>query len=125
MKREPLVKLEYRTGEDGMLYPKLQLSKKPGYDRMQVGIFGKSWKEYMKENHPMRLAELIARGRINEVITQVDQEGEEKKEVLIQKLLEVQPLPETEEMLKRAGHMEMLTRQAEEIILQEVIYQVR
>ncbi|MBQ9989811.1 MAG: TnpV protein [Lachnospiraceae bacterium] len=125
MKREPLTKLEYRMGEDGMLYPNLLLSKNLEYDRIPVGIFGRSWKEYMKEKHPMRLSELIALGKINEMITKVDQEAEEKKEALIQKLLEVQPLPQTEDTLKRAGHMEMLTRQAEEIIFQEVVYQLR
>mgnify|MGYP000780499586 CR=1 FL=1 len=46
-------------------------------------------------------------------------------ETLIQQLLEVQPMPETEDMLERAGHMEMITRQAEEIILHEVVYQLR
>ena len=34
-------------------------------------------------------------------------------------------MPETEDTLARAGHMELITRQAEEIILEEVIYQVR
>ena len=125
MKREPLTKLEYRMGEDGMLYPNLLLSKNPEYDRVPVGIFGRSWKEYMKEKHPIRLSELIALGKINEMITKVDQEAEEKKEALIQKFLEIWPLPQTEDTLKRAGHMEMLTRQAEEIILQEVVYQIR
>ena len=125
MKREPLTRLEYRMGEDGMLYPNLLLSKNPEYDRIPVGIFGRSWKEYMKEKHPIRLSELIALGKINEMITKVDQEAEEKKEALIQKLLEVQPLPQTEDTLKRVGHMEMLTRQAEEIIFQEVVYQLR
>ncbi|MGN0305904.1 MAG: TnpV protein [Lachnospiraceae bacterium] len=125
MKREPLTKLEYRMGEDGMLYPNLLLSKNPEYDRVPVGIFGRSWKEYMKEKHPIRLSELIALGKINEMITKVDQEAEEKKEALIQKFLVIWPLPQTEDTLKRAGHMEMLTRQAEEIILQEVVYQIR
>ena len=78
MKREPLTKLEYRMGEDGMLYPNLLLSKNPEYDRVPVGIFGRSWKEYMKEKHPIRLSELIALGKINEIITKVDQEAEEK-----------------------------------------------
>lgn len=55
----------------------------------------------------------------------MDEEAEAKKETLIQQLLEAQPMPETEDMLERAGHMEMITRQAEEIILHEVVYQLR
>ena len=67
--------------------------------------------------YPQRLSELIALGQINELIAKVDEEAEAKKETLIQQLLEAQPMPETEDMLERAGHMEMITRQAEEIIL--------
>ena len=76
----------------------------------------------MMSRHPQRLSELIALGQVNEMITRVDQEAERKKEALIQQLLEVQPMPETEDTLERAGHMEMITRQAEEIVLQEVVY---
>lgn len=64
-------------------------------------------------------------GMINEMICKVDEEAEQKKEALIQQLLNLQPMPETEDTLARAGHMELITRQAEEIILEEVIYQVR
>ena len=59
------------------------------------------------------------------MITRVDSEAETKKELLVQQLLEVQPMPETEDMLARAGHMEMITREAEEIILNETVYQPR
>ena len=122
MGREPLAKLEYRKGEDGMLYPDLRISENSEYDRSPAGMFGKRWKDYMMSRHPQRLSELIALGQGNEMITRVDQEAERKKEALIQQLLEVQPMPETEDTLERAGHMEMITRQAEEIVLQEVVY---
>ena len=125
MGREPLAKLEYRKGEDGMLYPDLRISENSGYDRSPAGMFGKRWKDYMMSKHPQRLSELIALGQVNEMITRVDQEAERKKEALIQQLLEVQPMPETEDTLVRAGHMEMITRQAEEIVLQEVVYLLR
>ena len=77
----------------------------------------------MRERYPQRLSELIAQGRINEKICQVDEEAESKKVELIQQLLELHPMPETEDTLARAGHMEMITRQAEEIVLYDVVYQ--
>ena len=125
MSREPLAKLEYTKGEDGMLYPNLQISVNKEYDLRPTGMFGRRWKDYMKSKYPQRLSELIALGQINELIAKVDEEAEAKKETLIQQLLEVQPMPETEDMLERAGHMEMITRQAGEIILHEVVYQLR
>ena len=123
MSKEPLVELEYEEGKDGLLYPKIQISENPDCDRRVAGLFGRQWKNYMRERHPQRLSELIAQGRINEKICQVDEEAESKKEELIQQFLELQPMPETEDMLARAGHMEMITRQAEEIVLHEVVYQ--
>lgn len=124
MIEQPLVRLEYQEGEDGLLYPKIQISENKDYDRRIVEMFGRQWKDYMREKHPQRLFELIAQGRINEKICQVDEEAERKKEGLIQQLMERQPMPETEDMLARAGHMEMITRQAEEIILNEFVYQL-
>ncbi|MBD5480346.1 MAG: TnpV protein [Lachnospiraceae bacterium] len=125
MDMKPLAKLEYKSGEDGMLYPDLQISADQEYDGRQPRIFGRRWKDYMKEHHPQRLSLLVAEGRINEMICRVDEEAEEKKEKVIQRLLQVQPMPEAEDLLERAAHMEMITRQAEEIILHEVVYQLR
>ena len=123
MSKEPLVELRYEEGKDGLLYPRIQLSENPDYDRRVAGLFGRQWKDYMRERYPQRLSELIAQGRVNEKICQVDEEAESKKEELIQQLLELHPMPETEDTLARAGHMEMITRQAEEIVLHDVVYQ--
>lgn len=124
MIKQPLVRLEYQEGEDGLLYPKIQISENRDYNRRIVGMFGRQWKDYMREKYPQRLSELIVRGRINEKTCQVDEEAERKKEGLIQQLMERQLMPETEDMLARAGHMEMITRQAEEIIFNEFVYQL-
>ena len=123
MSREPLAKLEYTKGEDGMLYPNLQISVNKEYDLRPTGMFGRRWKDYMKSKHPQRLSELIALGQINELIAKVDKEAEAKKETLIQQLLEYSRCRRPRIWLERAGHMEMITRQAEEIILHEVVYQ--
>lgn len=124
MDREPFVILEYQEGSDGLMYPKIQISNNAYYDRGAAGMFGRQWKDYMREKHPQRLSVLIVAGKINEMICQVNEEAERKKEKLIQQLLEVQLMPETEDPLARAGHMGMITRQAEEIVLNEVVYQL-
>ena len=125
MRTEPLMNLSYRQGEDGMMYPELQISENPQTDKMPVGRFGRYWKEYMMENHPHRLSELVAQGKINETILQVDEEAERRKEELIQQLLKAQPMPDTEDALERAGHMNSLTMQAAEIVLEELVYKPR
>lgn len=125
MRTEPLMNLSYREGADGMMYPELQISGNPETDKMPVGKYGKLWKEYMMENYPHRLSELVAQGKINETILKVDEEAEKRKEALIQELLAVQPMPDTEDTMERAGHMNSLTKQAEEIVLNELVMKVR
>lgn len=125
MRTEPLMNFTYRQREDGMLYPEIRVSENPQTDRMPVGRFGSRWKSYMMEKHPHRLSELVAQGRIKEVILQVDQEAEQRKEALIQELLTVRPMPETGDTMERAGHMSMITKEAEETVLDEVVLKAR
>ena len=125
MNMKPLIDLTYKEGEDGMLYPDLQISEDESHDLTEAGKFGKLWKEYMTEQHPHRVSELIAAGSFNRMITEVDEEAESRKESLIQELLKVQPLPKTEDTLERAAHMQMITSTAEEIIISEVALKVR
>ena len=125
MRTEQLMNLTYRQGEDGMMYPNLQISEHEETDRTPVGRFGSLWKNYMLENYPHRLSELVAQGKINEMILKVDEEAENRKEQLIQELLKAQPMPDTEETLERAGHMSMITSTAEEIVISELVLQPR
>ena len=121
MRTEPLLNFKYRQGRDGMMYPEITVSENPQTDRMPVGRFGNRWKAYMMEKHPHRLSELVAQGRINEMNLQADQEAEQRKEELIQELLAVHPMPETEDTMERAGHMNRITKEAEEIVMEEVV----
>ena len=125
MRTEPLLNFKYRQGRDGMMYPEITVSENPQTDRMPVGRFGSRWKAYMMEEHPHRLSELVAQGRVNEMILQVDQEAEQRKEALIQELLTARPMPETEDTMERAGHMNMITKEAEETVMDEVVLKAR
>lgn len=125
MRTEPLMDFTYRQGEDGMLYPEIRVSENPQTDRMPVGRFGSRWKAYMMEERPHRLSELVAQGRINEMILQIDQEAEQRKEALIQELLAARPMPDTEDAMERAGHMDMITKEAGEIVMDEVVLKAR
>lgn len=125
MRKEPLMDFTYRQGEDGMLYPEIRVSENPQTDRMPVGRFGSRWKAYMVENHPHRLAELVAQGRVNEMILQVDREAERRKEALIRELLDARPMTDTEDAMERAGQMNMITKEAEEAVMDEVVLKAR
>ena len=125
MRTEPLMNLIYQPGRDGMMYPELQISTDEQSDRMPVGRFGSLWKEYMMEKHPHRLSELVAQGKINEMIQQVNREAEKRKEELLQQFLITQPMPETEDTMERVGHLAMIMREAEETVTNEVVLKIR
>ena len=125
MRKEPLMDFTYQTGSDGMLYPQIQISEDMETSLMPVGRFGGMWKKYMMELHPHRMAELVAQGKVNEIIRQVDEEAEQQKEERIQELLNRYPMPETEDTMTRAGHLGMLTKQAEETVISEVVMHIR
>ncbi|MDE7325293.1 MAG: TnpV protein [Lachnospiraceae bacterium] len=125
MRTEPLMDFTYHKGSNGMLYPEIQISGEKKTDRMPAGRFGGLWKGYMMEKHPHRLSELVAQGKINEMIQQVDEEAERRKKELVQELLVRYPMPETEDLVARAGHLGMLTKQAEETVTNEVVMHIR
>lgn len=87
MSAKPLIELSYYEGEDGLLYPDLRISEDEEYDTIPVGKFGRMWKDYMLEQHPFRVTELVFEGKINRIITEVDEEAENYKEELIQEIL--------------------------------------
>ncbi|MDE7057704.1 MAG: TnpV protein [Lachnospiraceae bacterium] len=125
MRTKPLMKFTYQQGIDGMMYPNIQISKNLQNDIEPVGRFGSQWKDYMMEKYPHRLSELIAQGRLNEIILQIDKEAEHQKEILIKELLKAWPIPDTEETMKRAGYLKMITKEAEEMVMEEIVLKVR
>ena len=125
MRTEPLMDFSYKEGADGMMYPEIRISENPEADSVPAGRFGSRWKNYMELEYPHRLSELTAQGRINETILQVDRESEHRKEELIQELLAAEPVPDTGDAMLRAGYMNMITKQAEEIVMEEVVLKAR
>ena len=123
MNTEPLMKLNYKPGANGMLYPDIQIA--PETERMEAGPYGQAWKTYMVEANPERVSELLMKGQLLSEMAKVDEEAENRKEELIQAMLKKNPMPQTEDTMERAAHMEMLTREADEIVLAEIVYQQR
>lgn len=122
MKTEPLMKFNYTQGADGMLYPEIQITETP---QEPPGPYAKAWQAYMMEANPERISELLMTGKLAETIAAVDREAEQRQEELIQSLLVKSPMPQTEDTLERAAHMEMLTREANEIVRDEILHQPR
>lgn len=117
--KEPLVHLDY-TEKDGILYPNLQISNSEEADQ-PLGRYGRMALEYLRENHPDRYTALKMDGSLMEVMHLIQSEATEQIEAMTQQMLKTDPLPETEDTLKRTRHYNSLKLSAEEIVIREII----
>ncbi|WP_367112719.1 TnpV protein [Virgibacillus sp.] len=111
-------------GEDGKLYPEIQISNEKEHDQ-PLGSFGKQAMMYLQENDPIRFSQLQMEGTLMEKMHQVDQEAKEKIINLMEQLEKKNPSPKTENIHQITAHKNQLKAQAEEIVLKEFIYQKR
>ena len=111
----------YTLGADGIYYPNLvSTDEKPHY-----GKYGMMRKTYLKEYRPAMYSLYMLEDRLVEHLNLVDDEAQERMEVLVHQMMERQGI--TEEM-KARDQMEWvravngIRNMAEEIVLKELIY---
>ena len=111
----------YTLGADGIYYPNLvSTDEEPHY-----GKYGMIRKTYLKEHRPAMYSLYILEDRLVEHLNLVDDEAQERMEVLVHQMMERQGI--TEEM-KARDQMEWvravngIRNMAEEIVLKELIY---
>ena len=111
----------YTLGADGIYYPNLvSTDEEPHY-----GKYGMMRKTYLKEHRPAMYSLYILEDRLVEHLNLVDDEAQERIDVLMRQMMEKQGI--TEEM-KAHDQMEWvravnnLRNAAEEIVHNEIIY---
>ena len=111
----------YILGADGIYYPNLvSTDEEPHY-----GKYGMMRKTYLKEHRPAMYSLYMLEDRLVEHLNLVDDEAQERMEVLVHQMMERQGI--TEEM-KARDQMEWvravngIRNMAEEIVLKELIY---
>ena len=111
----------YTLGVDGIYYPNLvSTDEEPHY-----GKYGMMRKTYLKEHRPAMYSLYMLEDRLVEHLNLVDDEAQERMEVLVHQMMERQGI--TEEM-KARDQMEWvravngIRNMAEEIVLKELIY---
>lgn len=117
--KEPMVKLDY-TERDGLLYPEIQVSNDPEDDQ-PLGRFGRMALSYLQTEQPQRFTTLKMDGTLMEKMHEVQRQAVEQIEKMTQQLLTENPMPDTEDTLERTRHRNSLRRQAEEIVLRELV----
>ena len=111
----------YTLGTDGIYYPNLvSTDEEPHY-----GKYGMMRKVYLKEHRPAMYSLYMLEDRLVEHLNHVDDEAQERMNILVRQMLEKQGI--TEEMKVR-DQMEWvravnnIRNVAEEIVLKELIY---
>ena len=111
----------YTLGADGIYYPNLvSTDEEPHY-----GKYGMIRKTYLKEHRPAMYSLYMLEDRLVEHLNLVDDEAQERMEVLVHQMMERQGI--TEE-LKACDQMEWvravngIRNMVEEIVLKELVY---
>ena len=90
-----------------------------------LGKYGKMALEYLEEKNNPRVTSLEIQGTLSEVFHKVDEQANEKMNMLMEQLLKNNPPPNPQDILASAQHRTMIQAQAEEIVLHEIVYQLR
>lgn len=112
------------TEKDGIQFPILQISNDPLADQ-PLGRYGRMALEYLRDTDFDRYTVLKMDGTLMEVMHQVQETVTAKIEILIQQMLVANPLPHTEDTLKRTRHLNGLKLTAEEIVIREIVLKSR
>ena len=102
-------------------YPLLELP-----EQKEIGKYGRMHLEYLKEHRKGRYTNLLSEGTLNQRLYEIDLEAKQMVESIIPRLAIERGIDENlkeSDMLCWAAEMNNIKASAEEIILQEVVYQ--
>jgi hypothetical protein len=91
-------------------------------DREQpLGKYGRMAMDYLHETNPIRFSVLKMTGKLTDMMYRVDEEASERIETIIQRLLEKDPLPQTDDILEKTRHFNTKRSIAEELVINEMV----
>ena len=111
----------YTLGADGIYYPNLvSTDEEPHY-----GKYGMIRKTYLKEHRPAMYSLYMLEDRLTEHLNAVDDETQEKMDILVSQMMEKQGITEelkVRDQMKWVRAINGIRNMAEEIVLNELIY---
>ena len=109
--------------ENGHLIPNVTLPEQTDY---QIGKYGQMHLDYIKSHRRGRYTTLFTESKLNARLHEIDLEANEMLETIISRLAAERGIDEdlkARDMLRWVAEMNNIKASAEEILLQEVIYQ--
>lgn len=111
--------LEYTQAGD-VLLPNIQLTSTEG---KPLGKYGRMRRDYLREHKSLLYNHLVLTEQLFPHLCEIQQTASERMERMVAGLLEKYPAPDKRQsQLAWVQHMNMLQAQAEEVILEELIY---
>jgi hypothetical protein len=101
-----------------------EAERQPKEPQPPMGKYGSLVWEYLKENHPGRHGFLLAETPLRDVCLEVDKEAREMMETLTRQLRARTPRPK-EDFMAAVRYETAIRDQAEEIVLNEIVYKPR
>ena len=109
--------------ENGRLIPEMKLPEQTNY---QIGKYGQFYLDYIKNHRRGRYTTLLTEGKLNARLHEIDLEANKMLETIIPQLAAKRGVDENlkaRDMLRWVTEINNIKASAEEIVLQEVIYQ--
>ena len=116
------MKITYRE-ENGCFYPNLELPKQTNYT---IGKYGLLHLDFIKEHRKGRYTTLLTECRLNEYLHEIDLQAHAVFDNIIPRLAHERGIDEAlkaRNTLQWTAEMNNIKASAEEIVLQEVVYQ--
>ena len=93
---------------------------------MPIGKYGRMRRRYLEQHRPVLYNRLMLRGKLNDELYRVDQAANELLDTLIPQMAKDAGVTEqlkAHDQMRWVGMMNTVKAQAEEIVLQKIVYQ--
>ena len=110
------------TEKDGILYPNVIV---PEAEKKPIGKYGRMRLDYLKNHRPVIYNTLMATGKLQAHLLEIEQTAQDRLDRMMAEMKKTSGVTEklkAENQMEWVGRMNALKAQAEEILLDELIY---
>ena len=94
-------------------------------EKRPIGKWGRIYREYLKEHHPIRFNDLVLSGQLWTYLAELNEQAQDRLSLIIEQMKTSEGVSEelkTADQMAWVGAMNSICNRAEEIILREMIY---
>ena len=97
----------------------------PAEEEQPIGLWGQRHLRYIKEYRKARYTSLLLSGRLNSYLADIDQQAQERLDIIIRQMAQAQGITETlkvTDQMAWVGRVNNIRASATEIVNKEIIY---